>query len=608
MFYNNNLIKNLQFCFGLFLITVLILTSINTANAANTVVCPEELPVCNATTLSNYNTPVIGEEMETEIKSPAYSVGIQSITDAQIETKVQESTDLGTGDEELVPQATLPSNTSKSLDVPYINQYKDKNGNIWGTRYHCGAAAGTIVAGYFNKLPYKGSDDDLYKKYMNSNSGQGISETCNGQGGAFGITGYPDRSSSAYCRASYPDGFSKYLKKIGLKYKIVAGTGAGLGSLSIGTVKAAINRGNPIAISSGAHYYVIKGYTSDNKVIVNDSWKDGSKSGATGANTFVWGQGKNAVYDLKNLYPYQRSDYQDVRFAWEVSTSDTSFYNGNNKTETVTEKETAKEVPSKKATTVKKTPVTKADPIATQNGTQVEAKYAVDDSEGLNVRASAGGEIIDMVDWGTKGVITDGPKTAMGISWNKVKWENGLEGWSAKKYLSKITAIKTESINDTETSQTSNLKVEKPTEASIFTNIKLASDETKCLDLSNSRIAQNNIIQVWNCNDTIAQNFIMPNAETNPEGFGQIKLNTDQTFCIDFNGQYQSPSEGVKLNLSKCENGDKSSTEWMITEKGEIKPAYDDTLCIGLTANKTSKGNTFELQTCNDSQFQKFVM
>jgi Peptidase_C39 like family/Ricin-type beta-trefoil lectin domain len=601
MFYNNNLIKNLQFCCGLFLLSVLIVSNTNVALAANNVVCPEELPVCNATTLAKYNTPVIGDEMDSTAKPTTPTLGIQSINEEVVETKVQESTDFGAGD-------SLPANTSKSLDVPYINQYKDRNGNIWGTRYHCGAAAGTIVAGYFNKLPYKGSDDDLYKKYMNTNSGQGITETCNGQGGAFGITGYPDKSSSAYCRASYPDGFSKYLKKIGLKYKIVAGTGAGLGSLSIGTVKAAINRGNPIAISSGAHYYVIKGYTSDNKVIVNDSWKDGSKSGATGANTFVWGQGKNAVYDLKNLYPYQRSDYQDVRFAWEVSTSDTSFYNGNNKTETVVEKTPTKETVTKSP--IKKTPITKADPIADQNGTQVEAKYTIDDSEGLNVRATAGGEIIDMVEWGTKGIITDGPKTAMATSWNKVKWENGLEGWSAKKYLSKIIdgEVSTESTSTTKQGDLEGVKVEKPKDYSIFSNIKLASDETKCLDLSDSRIAQNNPIKVWNCNDSIAQNFIFPNAETNPEGYGQFKLNTDQNFCLDFNGQYQAPLEGLKLNLTKCDNADKSSTEWIISSNGEIKPAYDDTLCIGLTANNNIKGNTLELQTCNDSQFQKFVM
>jgi hypothetical protein len=606
MFYNNNLIKNLQFCFGLFLIAVLVLSTMNVANAANSLSCPEELPICNATTLANYNTPIIDDEANQEpVSQPAYSIGIQSVTltDAQLDAKVAQSTDLGAGDE-IAPQASLPSNTSKSLDVPYINQYKDQNGDVWGTRYHCGAAAASIVAGYFKKFPYKGSDDDQYRKYMNSNSGQGVTETCNGQGGAFGITGYPDRSSSAYCKASYPDGVSKYLKKIGLKYKIVAGTGAGLGMISIGTVKAAINRGNPIVISSGAHYYVIKGYTTDNKIIVNDSWKDASK---TSASVYEWGKGKNAVYDLKNLYPYQNSSYQDVRFAWEVSTSNTSFYNGSNVEDVSAE---PKAEPKKVAVkTPTKTPITKSEPISTQNGSQVVAYGASDDSEGLNVRASAGGEIIDMVTWGTKGVITDGPKTAMGISWNKVKWENGLEGWSAKKYLAKSTSktVSTESVS-TNAEDLANVKIEKPTTDSVFTNIKLASDETKCIDLRSSTIAQNNPLQVWNCNDSIAQNWVMPNAETNPDGYGQIKFNTSPNYCLDFNGPFATPTEGRTIKLALCDNEDKSASEWMINDLGQIKPSYDDTLCIGLTSNKSTKGNTFELQTCNDSVNQKFVM
>jgi Ricin-type beta-trefoil lectin domain/Peptidase_C39 like family len=599
MFYNNNLIKNLQFCLGLFLLTVLIISNTTAAFAINTVVCPDELPICNATTLANYNKQVNGEETEEENTQQSQTVVDQ--TSKEAETKIKDSKDLGTGDE-LSPQATLPTNTAKSLNVPYMNQYKDKNGNVWGTRYHCGAAAGAMVAGYFDRFPYKGDDDDQYRKYMNSNSGQGITDKCNGQGGAFGVTGYPDKSSSAYCKASYPDGVSKYLKKIGLKYKIVAGTGAGLGMISIGTVKAAINRGNPIIISSGAHYYVIKGYTDTNKVIVNDSWKDGSKSGATGAHTFVWGQGKNAVYDLKNLYPYQRSDYQDVRFAWEVSTADTSFYSKNN-SESNSIKETVKETPI-----AKKTTVTKPEPVLTQNGSTVEAKDIGEDSDGLNVRASAGGEIIGMVNWGTKGVITEGPKTSMGIPWNKIKWSNGLEGWSANKYLTKAANAELSSVLTTETNPNESTKFEKPTESSIFTNIKLASDQTKCLDLRGSKIVQNNIIQVWNCNDTIAQNFVIPNPIANPNGYGQINLNSEKSYCIDFNGQYESPSEGIKLNLSLCDNAEKSSTEWLITENGEIKPAYDDTLCVGLTNNATTKGNTLELQACNDTQFQKFVM
>ena len=609
MFYNNNLTKNLQLCFGLFLIAVLIITNLNVAFAASTLSCPEELPICNATTLANYNTPVEGDYMDYETPvSSGFSVGIQSVqpTEAEIEKSVSESSDLGTGDE-LETQASLPSNTSKSLDVPYINQYKDKNGDVWGTRYHCGAAAASIVGGFFNRFPYKGSDDDQYRKYMNTNSGQGVPETCNGKGGAFGITGFPDRTSSAYCKASYPDGVSKYLKKIGLKYKIVAGTGAGLGMISIGTVKAAINRGNPVIISSGAHYYVIKGYTDTNKVIVNDSWKDASKSSAFGANTFNWGSGKNAVYDLKNLYPGHPASYRDVRYAWEVSTPDSSFYNGNNKSEEVVTTPEVKTTPVKNAPVVK-TPIKKAEPKAELNseiGSQVIAFGASDDSEGLNVRATAGGEINNMVFWETKGILVEGPKTAAGISWSKVRWENGMEGWSAKKYIKPLSSVISESTQEENATITSK---ENTPNTKVFTNIKLASDEKKCIDLRASSISQYNSLQVWNCNNTNAQNWIMPNGESNTDGMGQIQLFTSNNYCIDFNGQFETPTAGKNIYLSLCDNDTKSATEWAINDQGQIKPTYDDTLCLGLKDNKNTKGNTFELQTCNDSINQKFVM
>ena len=596
MFYNNNLTKYLQLCLGLFLVSVLIISNLNVADAANSLSCPTDLPICNSTTVANYHTPLDDDNFDVESN------------EAQVNKAVSESKDLGTGDAVEV-QASLPANTSKSIDVPYINQYKDKNGNVWGTRYHCGAAAASIVAGYFDRFPYKGDDDDQYRKYMNTNSGQGITDKCNGQGGAFGVTGFPDRSSSAYCKASYPDGVSKYLKKIGLKYKIVAGTGAGLGMISIGTVKAAINRGNPVIISSGAHYYVIKGYTDTNKVIVNDSWKDATKSSAFGANTFNWGSGKNAVYDLKNLYPGHPSSYRDVRFAWEVSTPDTSFYNGEKKSEEVSKKPEVKAEtkPEVKVTPVIKTPVVKQNNTTSQIGTKIIASGASDDSEGLNVRATAGGEINNMVYWDTNGEILETPVTVNGIPWAKVKWENGIEGWSANYYLKPTDNSQAQTKSTQEVANTT-IPTEVNADSKAFTSIKLASDKTKCLDLRASTISQYNPLQIWNCNGTNAQNWVMPSGQTHVDEIGQIKLFFGDKFCVDFNGQYEKPLPGMNIYLALCDNESKSATEWFVDEKGQIHPAYDDTLCIGIKDDKTTKGNTLELQTCNDSITQKFVM
>jgi Ricin-type beta-trefoil lectin domain/Peptidase_C39 like family len=517
-----------------FLLTsVVFSTNITVFGASKTLICPEELVVCNETTLKEYTSPSLNNEIEEE----ASNYGALSISNAYKPNAINNS---------------VPSITANHLMLPYFNQYVDENNDIFGTRYHCGAAASVMVSGYFKRLPYNGEDDTQFKKYMNSNSGQGVPETCKGQGGAFGITGYPST-----CKASYPQGVSNYLKRMGLNYKFIAGYGAGLGKLNINQVKNAIDRGNPIIISSNAHYYTIKGYTTDGRVIVNDSWKDGANSASS---SFIHGNGKNAIYDLNNLYPYNKASYQDIRFAWEVSTKDESFYYSKVKT---------------------------VNPIF-KNEEQVYYSPKDGDLNPLNVRESAGGDIKFNIKKGSKGNVIDGPYFAKGEGWYKIKWEDGSIGWSSKSFLTSNnnTDVKEEEEN-INPSEITKLKV-------VF---KIGEDKKMCLDIPEGKVKQSQIVQIWICNNTNAQEWI----KEIKGGDNLYRSVINNKYCLDFNGKNLNPTVNKPIIVSLCNNGDKSSSMWNYSNN-TLKPKNNNKLCVISNGNKVSYRNKLDLQNCFDSQ------
>lgn len=173
----------------------------------------------------------------------------------------------------------LNGKKAKILDVPYFNQYLEPNGsyNPSGGWYMCGAASSVMVAGYFDKLNYDKNDEHSLKKYMYSDSGQGISQSCGpDKGGAFGLTNYR-------CSQNWNGGIVKYLESRGLEWNYIAGTpvnssgvkvGVPQGSLTFAKIKKSIDSGKPVIIGfrvsnyAGSkdplgHIAVISGYTTE---------------------------------------------------------------------------------------------------------------------------------------------------------------------------------------------------------------------------------------------------------------------------------------------------------------------------------------------------------
>jgi Peptidase_C39 like family len=178
---------------------------------------------------------------------------------------------------------------SKVLEVPYINQFLEPNGQYFPVKpttgdWMCGAASSVMITAFFGKLPYNKDDEHDLKRYVYSDQGQNLPDYCgNGTGGAFGVT-----SKGANCSYSTVNGMTEYLRKYGLGFRQIVGFEA---------VKKAIDSGRPMYFSTIKpynHLAVIKGYTEDGRLVMNDPFTDAFKSG-----NYSYA-GKNALYSLNH--------------------------------------------------------------------------------------------------------------------------------------------------------------------------------------------------------------------------------------------------------------------------------------------------------------------
>ncbi|MEM1312521.1 MAG: C39 family peptidase [Patescibacteria group bacterium] len=289
----------------------------------------------------------------------------------------------------------------KYLDVPYFNQclqsdkktffpdnikFEDKE----ACRYMCSAATMVMIGGYFDKLDYDPSDTDTLKKYMYSDNGQGVSDTCGqNQGGAFGlIAKETDRITGGIteCNQGSREGMRKYGTTLDLFTDYI--------DPEIKSIKEAIDRENPVILSNGPHIWVVKGYFED-KLIVNDPYRNGEEKGED----YNY-KGQNAIYTLPEIY--YKDEFKPMIYAVEVSDR----------------------------------VLTKAE---LKKGDQIESSATI----GLSVRPEVcGSSRSGQAQPGEKGTIIAEPKIveacALGYDfkvWYKIKWENGLEGWSVGNFI-----------------------------------------------------------------------------------------------------------------------------------------------------------------------------
>jgi hypothetical protein len=75
--------------------------------------------------------------------------------------------------------------------------------------------------------------------------------------------------------------------------------------------------------------------------------------------------------------------------------------------------------------------------------------------------------------------------------------------------------------------------------------------------------------------------WILP-VDTANIGKGKIKYTVNPEFCLDYNGLSSNPIAMQLTVLAKCDNGDKSATEWIFEKNGMIKVATNPNYCLHL--------------------------
>lgn len=300
----------------------------------------------------------------------------------------------------------------KVIDVPYFNQCLETDkktffpntpgyNNLDSCRYMCSAAVMVMIGGYFNRLNYDKNNPQSLKKYMYSNEGQGVLDTCgNYQGGAFGmIAKETDKQTQGNaiktdCNAGSVLGMRKYANHLGLYSNNI--------DVNFNSIKNAIDRGNPVILGTEPHITVVIGYTEDKKLVVNDPYRNTDID-----NSDYSYDGNRAVYDLPDTY-YKHNIYKFI-YALEISQA----------------------------------------PIVTnflfKKGSRVRVS-GVSKNLAINIRRQPcnSDEYPDSIKFGVSGVVIDEPIVLEFCSlenksknWYKVEWQGGEVGWVSETFLSK---------------------------------------------------------------------------------------------------------------------------------------------------------------------------
>ena len=174
----------------------------------------------------------------------------------------------------------------KVLPLPYFNQCLESDkktffpadlatNDIQACRNMCSAAVMVMIAGYFGKLDYDPSNPDTLKKYMYTDNRQRITDDCGtNQGGAFGmIAKETDRltGNTTSCNSGSRDGMLKYAANRGLYTKNLP--------VSQASIQSAIDRGNPVILSTLPHITLVKGYSESTAIkpyllVMNDPYRN----------------------------------------------------------------------------------------------------------------------------------------------------------------------------------------------------------------------------------------------------------------------------------------------------------------------------------------------
>lgn len=183
------------------------------------------------------------------------------------------------------PQIGLTGNPVVNLAVPYVHQVWDTADTFDGN-WACGATSAVMALAYYRKLtprpitisqPTTHSNDyGFYVSSVYTAFGYTFNRLQNDASGrpAYGGYGHTTISGSAWAYLIYD-----YVRRHDLQYEYKAGN-----QVTFDNIKAALDQGHPVILStrltSAGHIILVRGYTDDRKLIVNDPY--GNRYGPNG--------------------------------------------------------------------------------------------------------------------------------------------------------------------------------------------------------------------------------------------------------------------------------------------------------------------------------------
>ncbi|KAF5376912.1 hypothetical protein D9615_007318 [Tricholomella constricta] len=113
-------------------------------------------------------------------------------------------------------------------------------------------------------------------------------------------------------------------------------------------------------------------------------------------------------------------------------------------------------------------------------------------------------------------------------------------------------------------------------------------DTTKCLDVRGAIFADGTPVQIYDCNDTVAQKWNISRAETT------VQLN-GTNFCLDAGS---NPASGVGMKIWTCYEGLPAQT-WYYTDDNRIA-LLGQGQCLDLTNGVHVNSNQVQTWQCTD--------
>eukprot|EP00914_Ancora_sagittata_P001072 GHVO01002830.1.p1 GENE.GHVO01002830.1~~GHVO01002830.1.p1 ORF type:complete len:287 (-),score=7.29 GHVO01002830.1:45-905(-) len=113
-------------------------------------------------------------------------------------------------------------------------------------------------------------------------------------------------------------------------------------------------------------------------------------------------------------------------------------------------------------------------------------------------------------------------------------------------------------------------------------------DTSKCIDVSGATFANGTPVEIYDCNETNAQRWVISRGSTKVQVAGT-------NYCLDAGS---TPGDGTKMKIWECYDN-LSAQQWYFTDDNRIS-LENQGKCLDLTDGSKANGNTLQIWSCGD--------